>query len=67
MKVKDLMEICKDLNQDTEVVIPDFCCIGHQGDYVVADGEIIDAIDVGHGWYDRAKDKKDCIKVLKIW
>lgn len=65
MKIKDLMEICKDLDPDMKVVVPDSCCIG-QGDYVVADGDVISIIDVGHGWYDKAEDKRDCIRVLKI-
>lgn len=49
-----------------EVVVSESCCMGY-GDYVTADGDVIDVVDVGHGWYDRAKDRKDCIKVLKIW
>lgn len=63
MKVKDLMEACKDLDPDMEVVIPDSCCMGY-GDYGPADADVIDVIAVGQGWYDNAKNG---IKVLKIW
>ncbi len=62
MKVKDLMEACKDLDPDMEVVI-----VGDD-ELNEADYCIIQAVKEQCGYFRYPeKNAKDVIKVLKIW
>ena len=62
MKVKDLMEACKDLDPDMEVVV-----IGDD-ELSSADYYIVQVVKECCGYYRYPeKNDKDVIKVLKIW
>nr|DAW97692.1 MAG TPA: hypothetical protein [Caudoviricetes sp.] len=62
MKVKDLIEACKDLDQDMEVIVR------NDTDFDEADYSIVQVVaeQCGCFRYPR-KDDKDIIKALKIW
>ena len=62
MKVKDLIEACKDLDQDMEVVVVGDDCLNE------ADYSIVQIVSEQGGYfrYPRENDK-EIIKALKIW
>lgn len=62
MKVKDLIEACKDLDPDMEVVV------AGDDDLEKADYSIVQVVAEQCGYFRYPKeDDKDVIKALKIW
>lgn len=62
MKVKDLIEACKDLDQDMEVVVRS------DTDLNEADYSIVQVVAEQYGYFRYPRDDdKDIIKALKIW